>query len=68
MVTTNGAQFFHPNKKMILKVVSWGKRKENKEISFHLNYYNSIYDKLNITCSDKLQYKFECDDKREFEF
>ena len=68
VVTTNGSHFFHPNKKMMLKVLSWGKRKENEKISFHLNYFNDIYGKLNISSRDKCQYKFECDDKREFEF
>lgn len=68
VVTTNGAQFFHPNKKMMLKVISWGKRKEGKKISFHLNYYHNLYKKLNITKEEERQYKFECDGKRDFEF
>ena len=55
-------------KKMMLKVISWGKRKGGKKISFHLNYYHNLYKKLNITKEEEHQYKFECDGKREFEF
>ena len=53
---------------MILKILRWGKRSDNKILYFHLNYYDELYKKLNIADIDKLQYKFECDGKRTFEF
>ncbi|VTY07969.1 Metallo-beta-lactamase superfamily protein [Prevotella melaninogenica] len=68
VVCTNGDIFYHPNKKMILKVVSWGKRETNEKIFFHLNYYNDLNERLNITNNEKSQYNFECDGKRVFEF
>ena len=68
VVSTNGKQFNHPNKKMILKVVSWGKRKGDENIFFHLNYYDDLYKKMKITKEEEYQYKFECDGKSTFEF
>lgn len=67
MITTNGAKYYHPNKKMMLKVLSWGRRK-GKKLKFHLNYYDELFEQLNISQADKNCYKFECDGKRKFEF
>ena len=41
---------------------------DNKILYFHLNYYDELYKRLNITNDDKLHYKFECDGERIFEF
>ena len=68
MISTNGMKYFHPNKKMMLKILRWGKRSDDEKMQFHLNYYDELYKKLNIADIDKLQYKFECDGKRTFEF
>ena len=68
MISTNGMKYFHPNKKMMLKILRWGKRCDDEKMQFHLNYYDELYKKLNIADIDKLQYKFECDGKRTFEF
>lgn len=67
VVTTNGDKYFHPNKKMILKVIKWGQRIDGKKITFHLNYYDSLHTKLNIRKMEKQKYNFDCDGKREFE-
>lgn len=68
IVTTNGMKYYHPDKKMMLKVLSWGKREANKQMTFHMNYYDDLYKRLKITEAEKHQYDFECDGKRTFEF
>ena len=68
MVSTNGMKYFHPDKKMMLKVLKWGKRIEGKQLTFHMNYYDELWKNLNITETEKLSYNFECDGKRAFEF
>lgn len=67
VVTTNGMKYYHPDKKMMLKVVSWSKCKEDKRLTFHLNYYDDLYKQLKITEAEKRLYKFECDGQRSFE-
>lgn len=67
VITTNGEQFYHPNKKMLLKVIKWGRMKEGKGLSFHLNYYDELIKKMNISESDLKTYRFCCDGKRTFE-
>jgi beta-lactamase superfamily II metal-dependent hydrolase len=68
MISTNGKKYFHPDKKMMFKVMKWGKRVEGKQLSFHMNYYDELWKKLNITESEKRSYNLECDGKRAFEF
>lgn len=68
VVTTDGTQFYHPNKKMMLKVIKWGKAIDGKSLTFHLNYYDDLIEKMNISESDYKAYGFRCDGKRTFEF
>lgn len=68
IVSTNGKKYYHPDKKMMLKVMRWGKKIEGKQLTFHLNYYNELWKNLNITEAEKRSYNFECDGKRAFEF
>ena len=67
MITTDGTQFYHPNKKMMLKIIKWGKKLEGKPLNFHLNY-DELIGKMNITDEDYKAYGFKCDGKRTFEF
>lgn len=68
VVSTNGERYFHPNKKMMIKIFKWGKFIEGKKLTFHLNYYDDLYKKMNITEAEKRHYNFECDGQRIFEF
>ena len=68
VITTDGTQFYHPNNKMMLKVIKWGRRLGDKGLTFHLNYYDELIGKMNISVSDYKTYGFECDGKRAFEF
>lgn len=68
VVSTDGSKFCHPNKKMMMKIIKWGKMKEESVLKFHLNYYNDLIKKMNISESDCKSYNFECDGKRTFEF
>ena len=65
VVLTNGKVHFHPNKKMMLKVLSWGHR-TNEKIRFHLNYYQELSGKLKITEAEQKEYNFELDGQTEF--
>lgn len=67
VISTNGMKYFHPDKKMMLKIFSWGKLIEGKQLTFHMNYFDDIYRLLNISEADKRHYNFECDGRREFE-
>ena len=67
IISTNGVKYYHPNKKMMVKVFNWGKRIEGRQLIFHLNYYDELFKQLNISESDKNRYNFECDGRREFE-
>lgn len=67
VISTNGMKYFHPDKKMILKIINWGKKREGKQLTFHFNYYDELYRQLNISEADKHHYNFECDGRREFE-
>jgi hypothetical protein len=67
VVTTDGSQFYHPNKKMMLKIIKWGKTIDGKSLSFHLNYYDDLIKKMNISESDYSTYGFRCDGTRTFE-
>lgn len=67
VVTTDGSQFYHPNKKMMLKIIKWGKTIDGKSLSFHLNYYDDLIKKMNISESDYSAYGFRCDGTRTFE-
>ena len=68
VISTNGERYYHPDKKMILKVVRWGKPISGEQMTFHMNYYDELYKKLNISEEEKQQYNFECDGRRVFEF
>lgn len=68
MITTDGTEFFHPNKKMFLKVIKWGKTVGDRQFIFHFNYYDDLFQKLGITDEEKRNYRFDCDGKRTFEF
>lgn len=68
MITTDGTEFFHPNKKMLLKVLKWGKAISERQMTFHLNYYDKLYPELRITEEEKQNYGFNCDGQRTFEF
>ena len=68
MISTDGAEFFHPNKKMILKVTKWGKVVGDGQIMFHFNYYDELFQKLGLTEEEKRIYRFDCDGQRTFEF
>lgn len=67
VITTNGSEFSHPNKKTFLKVVKWSARDDDSLITFHLNYFD-LSAKLGFTEDEKKQYKFDIDGKRTFEF
>lgn len=68
MITTDGTEFFHPNKKTILKVTKWGKKVADRQVTFHMNYYDELFPKLGITEEEMRNYGFKCDGKRAFEF
>lgn len=68
VISTNGMKYFHPDKKMMLKVISWGKKTEGRQLTFHMNYFDELYRKLNISGAEKRHYNFECDGRSEFEF
>ena len=68
MISTDGAEFFHPNKKMILKITKWGKQVGDHQFKFHLNYYDDLSKKLGLTEEEKRNYRFDCDGQRTFEF
>lgn len=65
VVLTNGDVHFHPDKKMMLKVLTWGRRVDDK-IRFHLNYYHELSKNLKISEEEKDKYKFELDGNVEF--
>lgn len=65
VVLTNGKVHFHPNKKMMLKVLNWGRRTDDK-IRFHLNYHQELSEKLKISEAEQKKYKFELDGQTEF--
>lgn len=67
VVSTNGSKYFHPDKKMMLKVICWGKKLGDKKLTFHLNYFDELFRQLNISEADKHHYNFECDGRRKFE-
>lgn len=64
-ISTDGSQF-HPNKKLMLKIKKWGHM--NSKLTFHMNYYDDLFSKLNITEEDMNYYDFSCDGERTFEF
>jgi len=66
VVLTNGNVHFHPNKKMIIKVLKWGRRYNNKILRFHLNYYRELIKSLKISEAEMNKYKFELDGDVEF--
>lgn len=68
IVTTDGSGFYHPNKKMLLKVAKWGRPPEGKQITIHLNYFDTLMPKLSITAKEISQYCIQYDGKRTFEF
>ena len=67
IISTNGVKYCHPNKKMMVKVFNWGKRIEGRQLIFHFNYFEELFNRLNISDADKYHYNFECDGRREFE-
>ncbi len=68
VVSTDGSVHFHPDKKMMLKIIKWGRRESDKELIFHLNYYDALSKQLNISEVEKHQFDFNYDGKRTFEF
>lgn len=68
VVSTDGSKFCHPNKKMMMKIIKWGTKKEGTILKFHFNYYDDLIKKMNISESDCKSYNLECDGKRTFEF
>lgn len=68
MITTDGTEYFHPNKKMLLKVLKWGRAAGDHQFKFHFNYYDDLFPKLCITEDEKRNYGFDCDGQRTFEF
>lgn len=66
LISTDGSVYCHPDKKVLLKAISWGHNESGKTY-FHFNYPDLIGNML-ITDRDKEKYSFECDGKREFEF
>ncbi len=66
VISTNGVKYFHPDKKMMIKIFNWGKRSEGKQLTFHLNYFDELFNKLNISEKDKQHYNFQCDGRRVF--
>lgn len=68
VISTDGKKYCHPDKKMMIKVIKWGKRIEGMPLTFHLNYYDELYNLLCITEDEKRHYSFDCDGKRAFEF
>ncbi len=66
VVLTDGNVHYHPNKKMMLKILKWGRRIDGS-IRFHLNYYKVLSKSLNITEDEKDKYQFELDGNAEFE-
>ena len=68
VITTDGTEFFHPNKKMLLKVIKWGRTVGDCQFMFHFNYYDDLFPKLGIIEEEKRNYKFDCDGQRTFEF
>lgn len=65
-VLTDGNVHYHPNKKMMLKILKWGRRTD-VGIRFHLNYYMDLINSLKITNEEKDKFKFELDGNTEFE-
>lgn len=66
IISTDGNRFFHPDKKMFMKICSWGQRDKDGKIMFHMNYYDELFPLLNITDTEMSTYKFECDGRRIF--
>lgn len=67
IISTNGVKYYHPDKKMMVKVFNWGKKIEGRQLFFHLNYYDELFKQMNISHADMLHYNFDCDGRREFE-
>ena len=65
LISTDGSHF-HPNKKLILKIKKWGHM--NSKLTFHMNYYDDLFSKLNITEEDMNDNNFSCDGQRTFGF
>lgn len=51
---------------MIIKVLKWGRRYNNKILRFHLNYYRELIKSLKISEAEMNKYKFELDGDVEF--
>ena len=66
VICTNGNRFFHPDKKMFIKVCKWAHIKDGGKIMFHMNYYDELFPKLGITPNEMSIYKFGCDGRRIF--
>ena len=66
VVCTNGKRYCHPDKKMLLKLSKWGQVKDGDKLHVHLNYYEDLFPKLNISEQDMQTYKFDCDGQRVF--
>lgn len=66
IISTDGSYFYHPDKKLLLKIIKWGQRLDNSRLDFHMNYYNELFKKLNITEQEMNYYNFSCDGERTF--
>ena len=56
-----------PDKKALMKIFKWGRKKATEKIRIHLNYYADLFPKLNISEQDMQNNHFFCDGKRIFE-
>lgn len=68
LISTDGSKYYHPNKKLMMKIIKWGERKGKQKLVFHMNYYEELFSKLNITQQEMDHYSFMCDGKRTFKF
>lgn len=68
VICSNGDKHFLPNKKTLLKVSKWGRKSNGDKFLFHLNYFDELFPKLNISEQDMQNYHISCDGQRCFEF
>lgn len=67
MICSNGDRYYLPDKKALMKIFKWGRKKATEKIRIHLNYYADLFPKLNISEQDMQNNHFFCDGKRIFE-
>lgn len=67
VICSNGDRYYLPDKKALMKIFKWGRKKATEKIRIHLNYYTDLFPKLNISEQDMQNNHFFCDGKRIFE-